>query len=286
DLHPENVLAAAREPWLVIDPKPYVGDPAYDPLQHMLNFPDRLGADPLGFVRRMAGLLDLDPDRLRQWTFARCVQESADQPELRAAAVRLAPRMQWRTEHERAADVRNRGHTGTTRILRTSGEPGAGPPLSRPRGDPVGEFPRSASAGTLYPMRGRTQDDGSTPRDSRHDYWGVVLDAPDALALARFYSDLLGWEIAKSGPEDAAILPPDGVAYLGFQTSPEYVRPVWPAAAGSQQMMLHLDLEVEDLDAAVAHAVELGAEIAEYQPQDDVRVLLDPAGHPFCLYLG
>ena len=91
DLHPENVLAAQREPWLVIDPKPYLGDPTYDPLQHMLNFPDRLVADPAGFTRRMAGLLDLSGERLRQWAFARSVQESVDQPHLRSVAADLAP---------------------------------------------------------------------------------------------------------------------------------------------------------------------------------------------------
>jgi Glyoxalase-like domain len=110
----------------------------------------------------------------------------------------------------------------------------------------------------------------------------VVLDAPDAGSLARFYASLLGWEL---GPEGAAVAPREGVAYLGFQTSPEYVRPVWPPAEGSQQMMMHLDFEVSDLETAVAHAVELGAHEAEYQPQDNVRVLLDPAGHPFCLYV-
>lgn len=91
DLHPENVLAARREPWLLIDPKPYVGDPTYDPLQHMLNFPARLGADPTGFVRRMADLLDLDAARLRLWLFARCVQESLDEPHLQPVAIALAP---------------------------------------------------------------------------------------------------------------------------------------------------------------------------------------------------
>ena len=91
DLHPENVLAAEREPWLMIDPKPYVGDPTYDPVQHMLNFPTRLNANATTFVERMAGLLDLDVDRLRQWLFARCVQESIDQPHLRSVAVGLAP---------------------------------------------------------------------------------------------------------------------------------------------------------------------------------------------------
>lgn len=133
-------------------------------------------------------------------------------------------------------------------------------------------------------MRGRTQDDGSTPRDSRRDYWGVVLDAPDALALASFYSSLLGWKLSSEEASSATIIPPDGVAYLGFQTSPEYVPPVWPPVEGAQQMMLHVDLEVEDLGAAVEHALELGAREAAYQPQDTVRVLLDPAGHPFCLY--
>jgi streptomycin 6-kinase len=91
DLHHDNVLAAAREPWLAIDPKPYVGDPAYDPLQHMLNFPGRLAADPAGFASRMAGLTGLEPDRVRAWLFARCVQESVRESELRPVALRLAP---------------------------------------------------------------------------------------------------------------------------------------------------------------------------------------------------
>ena len=60
---------------------------------------------------------------------------------------------------------------------------------------------------------------------------------------------------------------------------------MWRSGAGAQQMMMHLDFQVDDLDAAVAHAVDLGAQEAQYQPQDDVRVMLDPAGHPFCLYL-
>ncbi len=136
-------------------------------------------------------------------------------------------------------------------------------------------------------MRGRTQDDGSTPKSSRHDYWGVYLDAPDARALAHFYADLLGWSIEEAEDNTAiVVVPPDGVVYLGFQTSPEYVPPVWPPVEGSQQMMMHLDFEVDDLAAASAHALELGSQLAEYQPQDNVRVHLDPAGHPFCLYTG
>lgn len=121
---------------------------------------------------------------------------------------------------------------------------------------------------------------------SKDGWWGAVLDAPDARALAEFYAGLLGWRIAKDEPGWAAVAPPGGVAYLGFQTSAHYVPPVWPPAEGRQQMMMHLDIEVDDLEAAVADAVEAGATVASYQPQDNVRVMLDPAGHPFCLYLG
>lgn len=91
DLHAGNVLAAEREPWLVIDAKPYVGDPTYDALQHMLNCDARLHADPRGLVRRMAELLGLDAERLALWLFARCVQESPEWPQLASVARTLAP---------------------------------------------------------------------------------------------------------------------------------------------------------------------------------------------------
>jgi streptomycin 6-kinase len=91
DLHAGNVLEAEREPWLVIDPKPYVGDPTYDPLQHLLNCEDRLMTDPMGLAQHMADLLGLDPERLLAWLFARCVQESPDWPELAEVARRIAP---------------------------------------------------------------------------------------------------------------------------------------------------------------------------------------------------
>ena len=64
------------------------------------------------------------------------------------------------------------------------------------------------------------------------------------------------------------------------------MRPAWPATPGRQQMMVHLDVAADDLDAAVTWALEGGATLAEHQPQDDVRVLLDPDGHPFCLFRG
>ncbi|MGA8597950.1 MAG: aminoglycoside phosphotransferase family protein [Bryobacteraceae bacterium] len=71
DLHAGNILQAEREPWLVIDPKPFVGNPAYDLTQHLFNCRERLRADPNGLIRRLADLADVDYDRVRLWTFAR-----------------------------------------------------------------------------------------------------------------------------------------------------------------------------------------------------------------------
>ncbi|MBD3141929.1 VOC family protein [Microbispora camponoti] len=113
----------------------------------------------------------------------------------------------------------------------------------------------------------------------------AVLDAPDARELAVFYQRLLGWPIDDDEPGWVTLRIPGGGTGLSFQTEKLYERPVWPAAPGGQQMMLHLDIEVDDLDAAGAHAVEAGATLAGHQPQDDVRVYLDPAGHPFCLWV-
>jgi catechol 2,3-dioxygenase-like lactoylglutathione lyase family enzyme len=113
----------------------------------------------------------------------------------------------------------------------------------------------------------------------------TVLDAPDARELAAFYQRLLGWTIGQDEPDWVTLRPPDGGPGLSFQTEAAYVRPTWPAGPGDQRMMMHLDIEVGDLDAAGAHAVAAGATLAEYQPQDDVRVYLDPAGHPFDLWV-
>jgi catechol 2,3-dioxygenase-like lactoylglutathione lyase family enzyme len=113
----------------------------------------------------------------------------------------------------------------------------------------------------------------------------AVLDAPGARELAAFYQRLLGWAVGRDEPDWATLRPPGGGAGLSFQTETAYVRPTWPAGPGDQQMMVHLDIEVDDLDAAGAHALAAGAVLAEYQPQEDVRVYLDPAGHPFCLWV-
>ena len=114
----------------------------------------------------------------------------------------------------------------------------------------------------------------------------AVLDTPDPRGLARFYQQLLGWPLGTDDPEWATLRSEDGSAGLSFQLEENHVRPVWPAGPGDPRMQLHLDIEVDDLESAVAHAVAAGAEVAGFQPQDDVRVCLDPAGHPFCLWVG
>lgn len=78
DLHAGNVLQARREPWLVIDPKPFVGDPAYDATQHLINCEARMHADPDGVIRRFADLLEVDYERVRLWMFARFAAEPRD----------------------------------------------------------------------------------------------------------------------------------------------------------------------------------------------------------------
>ena len=118
---------------------------------------------------------------------------------------------------------------------------------------------------------------------------GTNIDAPDANELADFYRRLLGWTTRTEEP-GWVVIQPDASdqarsGTLSFQTESRYVRPVWPAGPGDQQMMMHLEIKVDDLEASVAHAVAQGATLAGFQPQEDVRVCLDPAGHPFCLYL-
>ena len=120
---------------------------------------------------------------------------------------------------------------------------------------------------------------------SKAGWWGVVLEAPDAHALARFYSTLLGWPVSSQGPDGAAIAVPGTTSFLTFDNSPDYTPPAWPAAPGRQRMMMHIDIAVDELAVAVADAVDLGATLADFQPNENVRVLIDPAGHPFCLYL-
>jgi catechol 2,3-dioxygenase-like lactoylglutathione lyase family enzyme len=112
-----------------------------------------------------------------------------------------------------------------------------------------------------------------------------VLDAPDPHALAAFYRRLLGWTVVQNEPGWVKLRPPGGGTGLSVQAEPLHTAPTWPAAEGAQQIQAHLDIEVDDLESAARHAVEAGAVLAAVQPDEDVRVFLDPVGHPFCLFL-
>ncbi len=113
----------------------------------------------------------------------------------------------------------------------------------------------------------------------------ICLDCADAHVMADFYGRLLGWTVTASEPEFVLMCDPGGGTGLSFQAEPHYRAPTWPEVPGAQDKMIHLDIKVDDLDAAVEHALASGARMAEHQPRARVRVMLDPAGHPFCLFL-
>lgn len=122
---------------------------------------------------------------------------------------------------------------------------------------------------------------------------GPTLDATDPIALAEFYERLLGWPIVDSeGPQPgnpagdgwAMLRNPDGSEKIEVQWEPHHRPPVWPPVEGEPTMMIHLDIGVADIDAGEAWAIAQGARLADHQPQEDVRVLIDPEGHPFCLF--
>jgi catechol 2,3-dioxygenase-like lactoylglutathione lyase family enzyme len=112
----------------------------------------------------------------------------------------------------------------------------------------------------------------------------INIDCADAAEMAAFYARLLGWEITFDAGDFILMRDPNGGAGLSFQEFATYRPPTWPEQADGQDKMIHLDIKVDDLDAAVAYALEAGARMAEFQGREDLRVLLDPAGHPFCLF--
>lgn len=102
--------------------------------------------------------------------------------------------------------------------------------------------------------------------------------------MADFYSRLLGWEITWRDGGFILMRDPGGGAGLSFQARPDYTPPVWPEQPGRQEKMLHLEIKVDDLAAATDYALSLGGRLAEFQGRADLRVILDPAGHPLCLF--
>jgi catechol 2,3-dioxygenase-like lactoylglutathione lyase family enzyme len=111
----------------------------------------------------------------------------------------------------------------------------------------------------------------------------VVLDCPDPRALARFYSELTGLEQAYADDEWVSLGPGDGGVKLAFQRAPGHRPPTFPDPASSQQF--HLDVTVDDVEAAEAKVLAIGARRLPGgdEEDDNFRVYADPAGHPFCL---
>jgi len=110
----------------------------------------------------------------------------------------------------------------------------------------------------------------------------VSLDCPDPSALADFYTGLLGLQRAYESPDGGVVSLSDGGLAVTMMRATDHVRPTWPGPG--QQQQVHLDILVTDLDDGVAQAVALGAAEATHQPAPSAwRVLIDPAGHPFCL---
>lgn len=120
---------------------------------------------------------------------------------------------------------------------------------------------------------------------------GLAIDCEWAEPMARFYEGLLGFEIRDLAPGGrwAQLFDSDGGVHLNIQGDARYQPPTWPEEPGKLAKMMHFEVEVDDLDAAIARTLELGGSEAPWQPPDRdrerIRVMLDPAGHPFCLFL-
>ncbi len=111
--------------------------------------------------------------------------------------------------------------------------------------------------------------------------WSVTLDCSDPRPLARFWAAMLDGTIEYDTDDFVGVSTPRGV-WIGAYRVDDHVAPQWPE--GGQPKQFHLDLSVDDLDRAEAAAIELGAVKAGHQQRPGSwRVLLDPAGHPFCI---
>ena len=118
---------------------------------------------------------------------------------------------------------------------------------------------------------------------------GITLDCADAEALADFYVAILGWTVVDR--DGRGWIQVRGVTdvHLNVQAEASYRPPVWPEAGDEQQKMIHLEIEVDDVVAAVERAESAGGRCADHQPPDRdpgrIRIMLDPAGHPFCFFV-
>jgi predicted enzyme related to lactoylglutathione lyase len=118
----------------------------------------------------------------------------------------------------------------------------------------------------------------------------VTIDCSDAETLGVFYSEVLGWEItAQDGAGWLQLRDPEGGVGLNIQAETSYEPPIWPEQPEHQAKMMHFEILVDDLEAAIQRVVDSGGAEAAHQPADRdptrLRVMLDPAGHPFCLFV-
>jgi len=112
----------------------------------------------------------------------------------------------------------------------------------------------------------------------------IVLDSNNSDELSSFYAQLLGWTKHIYDEEWIIVKSDNGEGTpLVFQKIKDYEHPIWPVKQGQQQQMLHLDFYVDDVEAGVRHAISCGAKLSDVQLEDGWRVMLDPAGHPFCI---
>ncbi|WP_327586906.1 VOC family protein [Nonomuraea sp. NBC_00507] len=135
----------------------------------------------------------------------------------------------------------------------------------------------------------------SNRSQARLQVTSITIGTSQPHDLAHFYAALLGLTVTADEPPVAGdptrggwaqIRPPSPEAgpVLNFEYEQQFIRPTWPSVAGGQNATQHLDIAVDDLDVAVQWAVDRGAALAAVQPQEHVRVLFDPDGHPFCLF--
>lgn len=125
----------------------------------------------------------------------------------------------------------------------------------------------------------------------------LSIDCEDADVMAEFYRRVLGWEVLDRGGRNprtggsrwVRLRNPDVGIALAFAAADWYERPVWPEEAGAPAKMMHFEVAVDDLDSSIALALEAGGSVAPHQPPDrdpnELRVMLDPSGHPFCFFL-
>lgn len=192
---------------------------------------------------------------------------------------RIETSQNWRSRLQESTGAAADIHNEVTATLAILGRYRTNIVLGRPLIDgPDGSAPTRA-----------VRSSGESDTLPRITWTTVTIDGADADQLAAFYCRLLGWEVtARDERGWAQARDPQGGVGLNIQAEPNYRPPVWPEEPGDQAKMLHFEIMVDNLDQGVAHAIESGATQAPWQPPDRdptrIRVMLDPAGHPFCLF--